>query len=171
MPESISAAANPGDYEAFAELIREYVDWLRGRYREHPGFVEQVFGHQGLDQELQTLSSGYGPPNGLTLLVRDNGAILGAGAYRRLSDGSCEMKRLFVPERFRGRGIGRRLAGALIDAARTAGFDSMRLDSGRLLTEAIALYRELGFRDCAPYAEYPEPLLPHLVFMDVRLRS
>ena len=42
--------------------------------------------------------------------------FLGCGAYRRRSDEFCEMKRLFVPDRFRGLGIGRKLCDALIDA-------------------------------------------------------
>jgi len=81
------------------------------------------------------------------------------------------MKRLYVSERFKGRGIGRRLAEALIDAARMDGFELMRLDTGNLLTEAITMYRKLGFKDCAPYLEYPQKLLPYLVFMELPLSN
>jgi hypothetical protein len=45
----------------------------------------------------------------------------------------------------------------------------MRLDTGNLFAEAIAMYRKLGFRDCAPHLEYPEKLLPYLVFMELPL--
>jgi len=95
--------------------------------------------------------------------------VCGAGAYRRLEDGSCEMKRLFVPAAFKGLGLGRRLARALIDAARAEGYGLMRLDTGNLLSEAIALYRSLGFRDCAPHRSYPAQLLPYLVFLELPL--
>ena len=81
------------------------------------------------------------------------------------------MKRLYVSERFKGRGIGLRLAQALIDAARMDGFELMRLDTGNLLKEAITMYRNLGFRDCAPHVEYPQKLLPYLVFMELPLRN
>jgi len=47
----------------------------------------------------------------------------------------------------------------------------MRLDTGNLLTEAITMYRKLGFKDCAPRLEYPEKLLPYLVFMELPLRD
>lgn len=169
MPELIYTARIPSDYEAFAGLISEYVSWCRTRYQHDACFVEQVFGYQDLDRELRQLVTAYGPPNGKTLLVRSDGKISGGGALRRLPDGSCEMKRLYVTERFKGRGIGRRLAQALIDAARADGFKLMRLDTGSLLTEAIAMYRKLGFRDCAPHLEYPEKLLPYLVFMELPL--
>jgi hypothetical protein len=42
----------------------------------------------------------------------------------------------------------------------------MRLDTGNLMTEAIAMYRALGFRDCEPYNEYPPELMPYLVFLE-----
>jgi len=165
-PELMYSARTPSDYEAFAVLVGEYVSWCRARYQHDAGFVEQVFGYQDLQQDLRNLATAYGPPNGKTLLVRSDDQISGGGAFRRLPDGTCEMKRLYVSERFKGRGIGRRLAEALIDAARADGFKLMRLDTGNLLTEAITLYRKLGFRDCAPHLPYPEKLLRYLVFME-----
>jgi ribosomal protein S18 acetylase RimI-like enzyme len=169
MPELIYYAKTPSDYDAFAVLVSEYVSWCRTRYQHDAWFVEQVFGYQDLDQELGELATAYGSPNGKTLLVRSDDQISGGGAFRRLPDGTCEMKRLYVSERFKGRGIGRRLAETLIDAARADGFKLMRLDTGNLFTEAIAMYRKLGFRDCAPHLEYPEKLLPYLVFMELPL--
>jgi GNAT superfamily N-acetyltransferase len=171
MPELIYPAKTPSDFEAFAVLVGEYLSWCRTRYQHDAWFVEQVFGHQALDQELKHLATAYGPPNGRTLLVRSDDQVSAGGAFRRLADGSCEMKRLYVAERFKGRGIGRRLAEALIDAARMDGFELMRLDTGNLLTEAITLYRKLGFKDCTPHLEYPQKLLPYLVFMELPLRN
>jgi len=162
----IRSAETDADFAAFAGLIDEYLAWFRVRYRHDPWFADRVFSHQGLAEELRTLPATYGPPGGRTLLAVADGGICGAGAYRRLADGSCEMKRLFVPERCRGRGIGRQLGAALIAAARADGYRVMHLDSASLLTEAIALYRGLGFRDCAPYQDYPAPFLPYLVFME-----
>lgn len=102
-------------------------------------------------------------------MPRNDDQVCGGGAFHRLADGSCELKRLYVSERFKGRGIGRRLAQTLIDAARADGFQLMRLDTGKRLTEAIAMYRKLGFRDCTPYLEYPEKFLPYLIFMELPL--
>jgi GNAT superfamily N-acetyltransferase len=171
MPEVISPATSASDYQAFAELLADYVAWCRIRYAHDEWFVDRVFAHQDLDREIRELPVIYGPPQGNTLLARRDGVICGAGAYRRLEDGSCEMKRLFVPAAFKGWGLGRRLAQALIDAARAEGYALMRLDTGTLFSEAIALYRSMGFRDCAPHRPYPSQLLPYLVFLELPLDS
>lgn len=169
MPLTIRTATTAADYRAFASLIGEYVDWCRARYAHDAWFVNAAFGHQSLDAELKQLSTSYGPPKGATLLAIIDGEVRGAGAYRRLSPEICEMKRLFVPTRFQGQGIGRRLGDALIAAAAAEGFRLMRLDTANLLTEAIGLYRSLKFRDCPPYQDYPDELLPYIVFMDREL--
>jgi len=160
------------DGAAFAALVTQYVDWCRARYAQHhPRFVERVFGYQLLDVELAGLATAYTPPNGRVLLVRRGGAVCGGGAYRHRGDGVCEMKRVFVPDRFKGQGIGRTLCLALMDAARADGYTRMCLDTASLLTEAIALYHSLGFRECAPYIQYPPDLMPFIVFMERSLHA
>lgn len=39
----------------------------------------------------------------------------------------------------------------------------------RIMSEANSLYLWCGFRECAPYVEAPEQLMPHLVFMELDL--
>ena len=162
----IRPAETADDYHAFANLCRAYVAWCRERYAAVPWFVEEVFGHQSFDDEQRDLPIKYGPPRGRTLLAERDGVIVGAGAYHRLEDGVCELKRLFVSDAARGHGVGRKLAQALIEAAREEGYTVARLDTAKLLTEAIALYHGLGFEDRSPYLDYPERFLPHLVFME-----
>lgn len=171
MSDLIYTATTASDYEAFAALVTEYVEWSRERYQEDAWFVEQVFGYQSLASELLTLPDAYGPPNGKTLLASRHGQIVGAGAYRRLADGTCEMKRLYVGQQFHGHGTGRKLCAALIASAREEGFPLMRLDTGNRLLEAINLYHSIGFRDCPPYRQYPEKLMPYLVFMEMPLTA
>jgi putative acetyltransferase len=166
MTISIEPAQGAQDYAEFARLIGEYVGWCRVRFAGDPWFVDRVFGHQALDVELAALPQAYGSPKGLTLIARKDGEVAGAGAYRRLGEGICEMKRLYVPLPFQGMGLGRMLAKALMAAARAEGYGLMRLDSGELLHEAIALYKALGFSPCPPYHDYPPELMARLVFME-----
>jgi GNAT superfamily N-acetyltransferase len=116
----ITPAQSAADYRAFGALISDYVAWCRERYAHDAWFVEEVFGHQDLEHERQRLPATYGPPAGLTLLARQDGELCGGGAWRRLEDDGCELKRMFVSDRCKGQGIGRALGAALIESARPA---------------------------------------------------
>ncbi|HET6161030.1 MAG TPA: GNAT family N-acetyltransferase [Dongiaceae bacterium] len=169
MSESVYLATSESDYAAFGALVREYVEWCRARFAHESWLIDEALSHQSLDRELESLATRYGPPSGKAFLARRNGEIVGCGAYRRRSDEFCEMKRLFVPDRFRGHGIGRRLCDAIIASAREERFKLMRLDTAAQMSEAVALYAAIGFRRCPPYNEYPERLKPHMVFMEMAL--
>lgn len=169
MSESVFLATTEADYGAFRALVREYVEWCRARFAHNSWMIEQALSHQSLDRELGTLATRYGPPSGRAFLARRDTEIVGCGAYRRRSDDFCEMKRLFVPDRFRGHGTGRKLCEAIFASAKADGFKTMRLDTADQMSEAVALYEAIGFKRCAPYNEYPERLMPHMVFMEMAL--
>jgi GNAT superfamily N-acetyltransferase len=169
MSDIIFGAATASDYDAFARLIRQYVEWCRDRYQDDAWFIDQVLSQQSWERELENLSVSYGPPNGRTFLARHEGQICGCGAYRRRSSAVCEMKRLFVLDQFHGKGYGRKLCEEIIRSARNDRFKIMRLDTANLMTEAITMYQSFGFRDGAPYNVYPENLMRYIVFMEMPL--
>lgn len=103
---------------------------------------------QGFEQELAELPGRYAPPRGQILLAPGAGVV----ALRPLADDICEMKRLYVQPHARGCGLGARLAWAIITEAQDRGYRAMRLDTHESMQAAIALYRELGFREIAPYS-------------------
>ena len=169
MNELIREASSEQDYRAFSRLIGEYVSWLRARYEQDDWFITEVLDKQSLSSELENLSAMYGSPNGRAFIAVNDNEVRGCGAYRRLADGTCEMKRVFVPGRFQGAGLGRRICSVLIASAREDGFRLMRLDTGNLMQEAFAMYQSFGFKECSPYYEYPEKLMPYVVFMELPL--
>ena len=168
MSVEISLATSDADYAAFGVLVREYADWCRARFAQEAWMIDLAFSHQSLDRELESLPARYGPPGGRTFLARRDGEVVGCGAYRRHPE-FCEMKRLFVPDRFRGLGVGRKLSAAIIASAKDEGFKLMRLDTAAQMSEAVALYEAIGFKRCTPYIEYPARLMPHMVFMELIL--
>lgn len=114
---------------------------------------------QGFEDEMRILPGKYAPPEGRILLALWNERPAGVIALRPLgegADGLCEMKRLFVRPEFRGHGIGRILAEYVIAEAAEIGYKRMRLDTipGQM-DSAIAMYRELGFAETAPYYNTP----------------
>jgi ribosomal protein S18 acetylase RimI-like enzyme len=142
----IIPATTPEQMIEVRELFTEYADRL--------GF-DLCF--QNFTAELADLPGAYAPPDGCLLLAYQDGKLAGCVAFRRFSDGVCEMKRLYLRAGFRGHGIGRSLAETIIAAARRIGYRAMRLDTIPTMVEAIALYRSLGFREITPYRPNPIP--------------
>jgi len=121
---------------------------------------------QGFERELAELPGRYAPPDGRLLLASHDGAEAGCVAMRRIAFEVCEMKRLYVRPEFRGKGWGRILAEAVIQAGREQSYKRMRLDTLPSMKEAIALYESLGFRRIDPY--YPDAAAG-TVFMELCL--
>lgn len=110
---------------------------------------------QNFDEELADLPGDYAPPAGRLLLACDGEAAAGCVALRAFGPEICEMKRLYVKPAFRGRGIGRALAEAAVEAAREIGYRRMCLDTIASMTEARTLYSSLGFRETGAYRYNP----------------
>lgn len=126
-------------------LFKEYAEWLG---------VDLSF--QNFQEELDSMPGKYASPAGGLFIAKYDGDIAGCGAFRKLEDGVCEMKRLFVREEFRGKGIGRALAETIIAEARKTGYKKMRLDTdGQRMFKAMAIYKSMGFVEIAAYYHNP----------------
>lgn len=130
---------------------------VRILFGEYAGLVAEALCFQNFDQELEALPGAYAPPGGVLLIARDAEAAAGCVGLRRIDHATGEMKRMYVRERCRGSGLGRRLALEVIEAARRSGYARVVLDTLPKLAPAIALYRDLGFRETGPYLAAPTP--------------
>ena len=140
----VAYAEGASDLQAVRTLFREYAAALN---------VDLCF--QNFEEELEGLPGEYALPRGNLLLATVFGELAGCCAARPLDSvdyaNACEMKRLYVRPAFRGLGLGRKLAEAVLDQARLAGFGCVLLDTLDDMEAARALYDELGFADIPPY--------------------
>jgi len=138
-------------------LFREYAEWLQ---------IDLCF--QNFEQELANLPGDYAAPDGRLLLAYDGAELAGCVALRRIDEGVCEMKRLFLREEFR-RGLGRQLIEGIIREAQQIGCEVMRLDTlPPKMNDAIALYQHYGFKEIASYYDNP---VAGAIFMELDLRG
>jgi len=122
---------------------------------------------QNFEQELAGLPGHYAPPDGRLLLANYEGQLAGCVALHRWEAGVCEMKRLYLRPSFRGKGLGRAIAEAIIAEARNIGYRCMRLDTIEpIMKDAVEMYRKLGFHEIAPYRPNP---IAGAMYMELKL--
>jgi ribosomal protein S18 acetylase RimI-like enzyme len=143
---TVRPARVPDDIPAVRGLFREYAAGLG---------IDLCFQH--FDAELAGLPGAYAPPAGRLLLAEADGELAGCVALRPQAAGVCELKRLYVRPVVRGRGTGRRLLETLLAEAVAAGYCEAVFDTLASMTEALALYRSLGFTETGPYNDHPVP--------------
>lgn len=132
---------------------------VRDIFREYAGSLDVDLAFQDFETELAQLPGDYAAPRGHLLLAVVEGAIAGCCALRPLDaadyPNASEMKRLYVRKAFRGFGLGRELAEAMLDQARRAGYACVLLDTLDGMESARALYTDLGFEEIPPYYHNP----------------
>ena len=127
----------------------QQVDAVRELFAEYARLVDEPCCFVGFERELAALPGDYR----LFLATPAAGCV----AVRFLDSATAEMKRLYVRNAHRGKGLGRALAQAAIVTAREAGCARIVLDTLPKMGEAQALYRSLGFRETAAYLKEPTP--------------
>jgi putative acetyltransferase len=155
-PLTFVQAESPTQIAQARELFLEYAQSL--------GFS---LGFQNFDKELAALPGDYAPPKGRLLLVEHDAQLAACVALHKLEPAICEMKRLYLRPRFRGKGLGRALAERIIAEARQIGYARMRLDTVEpIMKDAVAMYRKLGFNEIPPYRPNP---IAGAMYMDLEL--
>lgn len=93
----------------------------------------------------------FAPPGGTFLVARLDGEAVGCAGLRPIAEATAEVKRLYVLDDYRGRGVARRLMHELEVAAPGLGHRRLVLETGGLQPEAIALYDSSGWTRIPPY--------------------
>ena len=88
-------------------------------------------------------------------LARLNGIAIGCGGMA-LFDDFVEVKRMYVRQTVRGRGVAQALLTRIETEARDAGFVVLRLETGERQTAALRFYARAGFQTCAAFGDYTD---------------
>jgi putative acetyltransferase len=150
--------AGPADHDGVTRELAEYF-----------AFLGEEVDPAGLDHDVADWQAEYDGRAGVMLIVVDpTGQVVGTAAVRRLEPGVAELKRMWLRQACRGRGIARRLMDRVLAEARALGGRVLRLDSERRLEAAVRLYRSYGFKEIPDYNRNPRaeiwmelPLAPH----------
>jgi len=151
----IAEAKTRNEISSAEALIREYATSLG---------ID--LGFQSFEKEMAEFPGAYAGPDGRILIAIEDGDAVGVVGLRRLSGKVCELKRMYVRPKFRGKGIARKLAKRAIVVAQDIGYSRMRLDTLSRLKEAVLLYDSLGFKKVRPYTVNPHE---DAIYMELKL--
>ena len=132
-------------------LFSEYTDILIKGDANFKKYLEI----QNYDDELEHLEKKYGLPYGRLYLAYYNDEVAGCIGLKKINGKKCEMKRLYVRPKFRGKQIGELLIEKIIRDAKEIGYSFMLLDTLPFLKSAIRLYKKYGFYEILSYNNSP----------------
>ncbi len=156
-------------YEIIEVNSPELIEKTRLLFKEYEKWLDVSLCFQGFEEELKSLPGKYAPPDGRLYIVKYDNKFSGCIALRKLEDGICEMKRLYLREELRGKGIGRKLVEKIINDAKEIGYEKMRLDTIKeKMPNAVDMYERYGFVKIERYYDNPNP---HTLFMELKLNS
>ena len=132
------------------------IEDARAIFREYEKWLGMSLCFQSFEEELATLPGRYAPPSGRLYLARIDGETCGCIGVRKLEEGICEMKRLYLRESARGKGVGVTLIERVSADAIEIGYKKMRLDTyPPKMGKAVELYKSHGFYEIHPYYDNP----------------
>lgn len=137
------------------------------RTYDHPDSVkliadlQQVFVERYGSQDITPVDPAqFAAPLGYFVVGYLDGVPVACGGWRAHSeDGAAEIKRMYVADSLRGRGLSRLVLANLEDTAREAGHRQMVLETGMRQPEAIGLYLSSGYErieNFGVYRDHPE---------------
>lgn len=127
---------------------------------ENTDFLELV---NGLDLDLAVRDGSdrvfYNQFNKLdaikyVIVAYENNIPAGCGAIKHFSGDTMEVKRMFTPLQFRGRGIASGVLAELQKWSMELGYTKCILETGKRQPEAIALYKKNGYHTIPNYGQY-----------------
>ncbi|MGH2887316.1 MAG: GNAT family N-acetyltransferase, partial [Solirubrobacteraceae bacterium] len=128
------------DSPVSAALLGDYVAEIKAMYPEW-----------GPDVPPRMNARDVEPPDGRWLVAYRDGHAVGCAGLKRIDERTAEIKRIYVAPEGRGTGVARALISGLEAAARDAGYNTIRLDTGARQPASVALFSSSGYQPIADY--------------------
>ncbi len=87
-------------------------------------------------------------------IIYDQNLPIACASFKYHEKGTAEVKRVFVREEYRGRGLSLLLMKRLEEKAKMQGYQNLILETGNMLTHAMGLYKKIGFMVIENYGQY-----------------
>lgn len=137
-------ASSEEQMNAATALFKLYAQWLG---------IDLGFQH--FEEELLELKEMYAPNIGGIILCRQDNEFIGCVGIRKLTEGTAELKRMFVIPNYQGKGIGNEMLKEALILAKKCGYSSLKLDTLNTMLPAMNLYKKNGFVEIAAYYYNP----------------
>ncbi|MDR3259936.1 MAG: GNAT family N-acetyltransferase [Fusobacteriaceae bacterium] len=132
------------EIEDTKNLIKEYINW-----------VDIDLSFQDIEDELKNFPLKYEKPYGAFFIAKNGDEVVGSVGLKKIESNICEMKRLYVKDKYKGYKIGETLVGIIIGEAQKCGYEKMRLDTLKKMGMAQNLYKKYGFYEISAYVYNP----------------
>jgi len=149
-------------------LISELKDW-DVRQSQTLGFAQDEVLDVFYPDNIEEIRRQSVLPDGCFAIVLDSSDPAGCAGFRRLTSETCELYDVYVRPEHRGRGIGSTLLQHLLNQARAAGYETMRLETASFMLTAHNLYRSLQFQVREPYRSIPARFADVTIWMERKL--
>jgi putative acetyltransferase len=114
-----------------------------------PHLAEAFEGYiaRSLAEEIDVIPAYYGARQGAFFVAQAGATLIGMFGLEAAGEGAMELRRMYVDPDARRQGIARRMLAFAEDEARRLGAREMVLSTSEIQKEALALYRNAGYRE------------------------
>ncbi len=103
------------------------------------------------DADIKDIEQSYFERGGTFYVLEEkDGSIIGAYGLYPVDRQTCELRKMYLHNSYRGKGLGKLLLEDALSKARQIGFKKMTLETASVLKEAISLYKSYGFVEYQP---------------------
>lgn len=125
-------------------------------FQEYASQIGIDLSFQNFEQELIEIEKQYSRPKGIIFIAFNNeGQPIGCFGIKQFTPSVCELKRMHLKPKARGKGIGKQLLLKVIKTGKELNYITMRLDTLPTMQTTIKLYQEVGFYEIDAYRFNP----------------